>query len=276
MGSKMFEAPGHTEAASQASNNTRQHLLKKQQSSPSGFSDNFGFTKLLASADNKYNSASSASTFSHKALPSLPPVSPPLPPPPASQPRKSAQIQLILSEEDNANNPQSNSQMLAANSRADNSLSIMRAEEAAAAAAVSAGAFNESSSSNPVVPKIMVNRNSVLSILSNGDGANGGFYTPMQEMFPLSLSEAASTDMPQSGSSGVPNSQSEDAALYQPHLVQGADSLSAARTPAESPVLNAGGASALVSAVSVGELLSDDDDDDDGDSDIAPLSQSRV
>ncbi|KAJ1890700.1 hypothetical protein LPJ66_007322, partial [Kickxella alabastrina] len=163
--------------------------------------------------------------------------------------------------------------MLAANSRADNSLSIMRAEEAAAAA-VSAGAFNESSSSNPVVPRIMVNRNSVLSILSNGDGTNGGFYTPMQEMFPLSLSEAASTDMPQSGSSGTPNSQGEGAAVYQPHLVQGADSLSAARTPAESPVLDAGGVSALVSAVSVGELLSDDDDD--GDSDIAPLSQSRV
>ncbi|KAJ2433972.1 hypothetical protein GGF42_009305, partial [Coemansia sp. RSA 2424] len=54
----------------------RQHFLKKQQSSSSGFAESFGLTKLLTLGDNRYGTASTS-----KALPPAPLPSPPLPPP---------------------------------------------------------------------------------------------------------------------------------------------------------------------------------------------------
>ncbi|KAJ1854790.1 hypothetical protein LPJ57_007380, partial [Coemansia sp. RSA 486] len=142
-------------------------------------------------------------------------------------------------------------------------------------------------------PAPLVSMNSDFSATSVIDGtldsarlSNGGFYTPMQEMFPLSSDSVNADDNGLAASSS--NTQREGADNEQSRkLVQGADSQSAC-TPSDSPIVVpssircdsgttpeqvvAASADAERDVVTEGEY----DDDDDVDSDIVPLSRSKA
>ncbi|KAJ2787719.1 hypothetical protein GGI15_000490 [Coemansia interrupta] len=279
------DSSGLGEAPLQTSG-TKQHFLKKQQSSSSGFTENFGFSKLLTLADSKYGTVSSSSSsttaaaFTNKALPSLPHPSPLLL---KQQNLTTASIQTQQQQQQQMPTASGNEDPVAA------SAVTPSCQDTSAANATDSGA-----------PAPLVSMSSDFSTSSIMDGtldsarlSNGGFYTPMQEMFPLSAGPAedacsAQVDADNLAQDTADPQQCEGADTEQKRqLVQGADSHSAC-TPNDSPVVVSSalkcdsGATPSDNGLEMSpkaerDVLTDGEyDDDDIDSDIVPLSQSRV
>ncbi|KAJ2228524.1 hypothetical protein IWW45_006570 [Coemansia sp. RSA 485] len=274
---KEAEEKKEAEASLQQSG-SKQHFLKKQQSASSGFAENFGFSKLLTLADSKYGTVSSTASsstvptasdtasnlFTNKVLPSVPPL--PLPQQQPKQQQMDNRSEMASSQ---------NQEYSAATTTKPDQTSQLDKESAAPAPLVS---MNSDFSASSVVD----------GALDSARLSNGGFYTPMQEMFPLSSDSVNADENGLAASSS--NTQREGADNEQSRkLVQGADSQSAC-TPSDSPIVvsssircDSGATPELVVAASadaerdvVTEGEYDDDDDGDVDSDIVPLSRSKA
>ncbi|KAJ2524717.1 hypothetical protein GGI11_000611 [Coemansia sp. RSA 2049] len=239
----------------------RQNFLRKQQSSSSGFADNFGFSRLLSLSDNKGGSggggggASSASgnLFANKALPSVPQL-----PHPQSNQHSSPQNQhssntlSSASPDDHTMTTEgaavSSSSVSAQNNNINNNNndSTCAATGSSLAQQATAGETNITldldSTRSYDDARSGVNP-SIASIASPTEGTqeSGGYYTPSQEFFSLSSAgdrrdEAANKDSLDESAAvedtgaGTANRHSSLA------LVQGPDTQSAC-TPGESPVL---------------------------------------
>ncbi|KAJ2701665.1 hypothetical protein H4218_001265 [Coemansia sp. IMI 209128] len=201
----------------------RQHFLKKQQSSSSGFAESFGLSKLLTLGDNRHGGTVSTG----KALPPAPLPSPPLPALPPPTPL----ISTVIAEPPPPP------------PRTERSESEGTPTQKPAMALVDKQA-------GPAEPTAAA-AGSAETVDCSGR-LSGSFYTPMQEFFGVS----ASGDPNRGSAAG----ETEGGAAAD--LEQGADSHSGS-TPADSP--------AAVQSKAVDEM-----DDDDTDSDVIPLSQSRV
>ncbi|KAJ2724345.1 hypothetical protein GGI07_002024 [Coemansia sp. Benny D115] len=291
------------EISSSQSTGTKHHFLKKQQSSSSGFVDNIGFSKLLTLADSKYGTvAPSTNTFTNKALPSVPNL-PPSPAIPQSTEQQQKQQQQQQQKQQQELHPQRQTntstredtlldtvapqQMLSAdNATLGTQIRQSSSEQPDEIAAEAVGAAATAGGISQCAPAPLVTMNSDFSVASVEGTVNesrissGAFYTPTQEMFPLSVAGP---------STGAADAKQSDLAEQPQRLIQGADSASGC-TPDDSPVQVAGslkcdsGAPPNDGQCVEGAVEGEDDgeggvpldSDDDNDSDIVPLSQSRV
>ncbi|KAJ2741814.1 hypothetical protein GGI20_004926 [Coemansia sp. BCRC 34301] len=221
----------------------RQHFLKKQQSSSSGFAESFGLSKLLTLGDSRYGTASTS-----KALPQAPLPSPPLPPLPPPTP--------LIS-------------------------SALSAQQAAAVPAEQT-ASEETASPKPAMapPPLVDNADSArlsgsfytpmqefFGVSASGDPVASGSVGATPETKAKAVDEAPAAPPP------PPPLPPQPPVSGTVDLVQGADSQSGL-TPAESPEtpqcsrLEVGGSEPANGTA--------DENEDDTDSDIVPLSQSRA
>ncbi|KAJ2101491.1 hypothetical protein GGI09_001724, partial [Coemansia sp. S100] len=235
-----------THAATTASG--RQHFLKKQQSSSSGFAESFGLSKLLTLGDNRYGTAASTG----KALPPAPLPSPPLPPLPPPTPLISTVI---------APPPQTAERRVSEETRKPTMPLVGNLAGPPDAANAESGVVGDCSGR-----------------------LSGSFYTPMQEFFGVSASgDPAAVDATRASSVGATpeiRARPVDATLASADsgtsdLVQGADSQSGF-TPADSPAVPQRSTLDSGAASHQGSELVNGPADDDTDSDIVPLSQSRI
>ncbi|KAJ1769298.1 hypothetical protein LPJ74_004179 [Coemansia sp. RSA 1843] len=279
-----------------ATQQPRQHFLRKQQSSSSGFAENFGFTRLLSHNDNKGVASAPGSPFTNKALPSVPPLSQPHPLSHNQQRNSSmAPDAQTMTAEDaivpNGTATQSNSTCVAKGSQTH-----VTSDANANSELDSTRSYDDTrSGANP----------SVGSIASPTDGTHetGGYYTPSQEFFSMSSSVGDRRDEQTSKDGAEETATSTDSAdakaadrPHDPELIQGPDSQSGC-TPADSPVVIAStlrtdsaatdGGKAAANATSTASAIIDECSADDAvnnsnkvqaddDSDIVPLSQSRA
>ncbi|KAJ1753236.1 hypothetical protein LPJ79_000515 [Coemansia sp. RSA 1821] len=232
-----------------ASVHSRHHVLRKQQSTSSGFAESLGFSKRQNQNEAKFGTIASSHLFTNKALPSVP--SPPLPtlkqqqqPPPADPEVSSLPKELAASATPSA-------------------AGTMPSEQAATMA------FAPDASMDSVQGGLSSNVQASLNASIDTKQRNSKYYSPMDEFFSV-----ASTDSRQPTADHESESAVEAAKSSQNHFAgdreQGAD-LTTTVTPQGSPVMDSRPSLKYDSAAAVATV-----DDSDDDSDVVPLSQSRV
>ncbi|KAJ2851448.1 hypothetical protein IWW36_001087 [Coemansia brasiliensis] len=238
---------------------SRHHVLRKQQSTSSGFAESLGFTKRQNQSEAKFGTIASSHLFTNKALPSVP--SPPLPTPP--QPQQQQQQKLPLADPEVS----SLSKELAASAIATPSQTgTMYSEQAATMA------FAPDASMDSVQGGLSSNVQTGLNASIDTKQRNSKYYSPMDEFFSVASTDSRQPTADHESESAVSAVEAVKNTQNNPDgdREQGAD-LTTTVTPHGSPAMNSRPSLKYDSAAAVATV-----DDSDDDSDVVPLSQSRV
>ncbi|KAJ2346938.1 hypothetical protein GGF43_004874, partial [Coemansia sp. RSA 2618] len=252
-----------------ASVHSRHHGLRKQQSTSSGFAESIGFSKRLNQSETKFGTIASSHLFTNKELPSVPAVpssvgSPPLA---APQSRLTADSTHTSGAEpfDSArpfDNPRpfdsvEHSDPSASTMVAPGQTNTLHSEQPAMAFAPDTSSVSGQGGLRAGTQNSKLHNSSV-----DSQQRTSKYYSPMDEFF----SVASADDRLSSAGQDETVSTAERLEGVDPGRVQGAD-VKADMSPGI-----AGSVLKYDSAVAAVEAIIDSDDD----SDIVPLSQSRV
>ncbi|KAJ2454219.1 hypothetical protein EV183_001704 [Coemansia sp. RSA 2336] len=225
----------------------------KQQSTSSGFAESLGFPKRQNQNEAKFGTIASSHLFTNKALPSVP--SPPLPTP--QQQQQPPQPPLVDPE------VSSLPKEPAASATLTSPAGAMPSEQTATMA------FAPDASMDSIQGGLSSNVQASLNASIDTKHRNSKYYSPMDEFFSV-----ASTDSRQPTVDHESEGAVEAVKSSQNHSdgdrEQGAD-LTTTVTPQGSPAMDSRPSLKYDSAAAVAAV-----DDSDDDSDVVPLSQSRV
>ncbi|KAJ2501368.1 hypothetical protein GGH96_001977 [Coemansia sp. RSA 1972] len=241
-----------------ASVHSRHHVLRKQQSTSSGFAESIGFTKRLNQSETKFGTITSSHLFTNKALPSVPP-SVPSPPLPLLRPA-AAHTQTPGAEAFDSADSAAPAML------ASGQTSALHSDQPAMSFAPDASASSSHDGLSVGTHNSKLHNSSI-----DSQQRTSKYYSPMDEFFSVASADDRLNAADQEGTEHATAAERLESGDARSGRTQGADIN--AGTPNGSPAiaestLKYDSAAAVVAVDTVG--------DSDDDSDIVPLSQSRV
>ncbi|KAJ2143414.1 hypothetical protein IW136_001664 [Coemansia sp. RSA 678] len=241
-----------------ASVHSRHHVLRKQQSTSSGFAESIGFTKRLNQSETKFGTITSSHLFTNKALPSVPP---PVPSPPLPFLRPAAALTQTPGTEAFDSADSAVPTMLASGQT-----STLHSDQPAMSFAPDASASSSHDGLSAGTHNSKLHNSSI-----DSQQRTSKYYSPMDEFFSVASADDRLNAVDQEDTEHVTAAERLESGDARSGRTQGADIN--AGTPNGSPAIAEStlkyDSAAAVAAV---DTVGDSDDD----SDIVPLSQSRV